>query len=101
MIHVSFDGLTIDEVKTQMIDFLGTEPQEALKTETLKAEAPKQEAPKADAPKYELATVRQACLEYRDKHGQTALTEIFTKLGVKKLTDLPAEKYGELMEMLK
>lgn len=92
MIHVSFGGQTIDEVKAQMITFLGEEkPAE-------KATIPEF---KAEAPKYELTEVRQACLTYRDKHGQAALSDAFTKLGVKKLTDLPAEKYGELMEMLK
>lgn len=105
MIKITLEGSTMAELIRQTIEFVsdasGREvgfvdgaPAEA---ELPKQEALKQEAPKQEAPKIDLIEVRAACLAYRDKHGQAALAEVFGKFGAKKLTDIPADKYAELL----
>lgn len=108
MIQIRFEGQTLAELIQQTMEFVSETSgrkvgfvDEAPAAEAPKQEAPKHEAPKQEAPKVELTELRSACLAYRDKHGQAALVEAFGKVGAKKLTDVPAEKYAELMEIVK
>lgn len=104
MIQIRFEGQTLAELIRQTMEFVSESSgrKAGFVDEGAPApEAPKPEAPKQDTPKIELADVRAACIAYRDKRGQAALTEIFAKLGAKKLPDIPLDKYGELMEMVK
>ena len=93
MIQIRFEGQTLAELIQQTMEFVS---ETSGRKVGFVDEAPKQEAPKVD-----LTDLRSACLAYRDKHGQAALIEAFGKVGAKKLTDVPAEKYAELMEMVK
>ena len=103
MIQIRFEGQTLAELIQQTLEFVSETSgrKVGFVDEAPAAEAPKQEAPKQEAPKVDLTDLRSACLAYRDKHGQAALIEVFGKVGAKKLTDVPAEKYAELMELVK
>ena len=103
MIQIRFEGQTLAELIQQTMEFVSETSGRKVDfvDEAPTAEAPKQEAPKQEAPKVDLTDLRSACLAYRDKHGQAALIEVFGKVGAKKLTDVPAEKYAELMELVK
>lgn len=103
MIQIRFEGQTLAELIQQTMEFVSETSgrKVGFVDEAPKQEAPKQEAPKQEAPKVDLTDLRSACLAYRDKHGQAALIEVFGKVGAKKLTDVPAEKYAELMELVK
>ena len=103
MIQIRFEGQTLAELIQQTMEFVSEASgcNVGFVDEEPATEAPKQELPKQEAPKVDLTDLRSACLAYRDKHGQAALIEVFGKLGAKKLTDVPAEKYAELMEMVK
>lgn len=103
MIQIRFEGQTLAELIQQTMEFVSETSgrKVGFVDEAPAAEAPKQEAPKQEAPKVDLTDLRSACLAYRDKHGQAALIEVFGKVGAKKLTDVPAEKYAELMELVK
>ena len=103
MIQIRFEGQTLAElIQLTMVCVSETSGRKGgFVDEAPAAEAPKQEAPKQEAPKVDLTDLRSACLAYRDKHGQAALIEVFGKVGAKKLTDVPAEKYAELMELVK
>ena len=98
MIQIRFEGQTLAELIQQTMEFVS---ETSGRKVGFVDEAPKQEAPKQEAPKVDLTDLRSACLAYRDKHGQAALIEVFGKVGAKKLTDVPAEKYAELMELVK
>ena len=98
MIQIRFEGQTLAELIQQTMEFVS---ETSGRKVGFVDEAPKQEAPKQESPKVDLTDLRSACLAYRDKHGQAALIEAFGKVGAKKLTDVPAEKYAELMEMVK
>lgn len=104
MIQIRFEGQTMNELIRQTMEFVSdatgrkigfvdAPPLEEVQQETPEAETPKQEAPKID-----LTDVRAACLAYRDKHGQAALVEVFGRFGAKKLPEVPADRYAELME---
>ena len=103
MIQIRFEGQTLAELIQQTLEFVSETSgrKVGFVDEAPAAEAPKQEAPKQEAPKVDLTDLRSACLAYRDKHGQAALIEVFGKVGAEKLTDVPAEKYAELMELVK
>ena len=87
MIQIRFEGQTLAELIQQTMEFV--------------SETSGRKVGFVDEAKVELTELRSACLAYRDKHGQAALVEAFGKVGAKKLTDVPAEKYAELMELVK
>lgn len=55
-----------------------------------------------EAPKYERADVKKALQEYGAKHGMDKAQALFIKVsGVKALSDLPIEKFAEVIAAIK
>ena len=68
-------------------------PQEPAKEEE-KADAPPEEA---EAPKVTLEEVRARLADLSKNGKQAEVKDLLKQFGAKKLTDVPAEKYGELL----
>lgn len=77
------------------------------KEEPAKQEAPKEEeAPKEDKlpeemkdkPEVKLETVRAKLASLSQSGKQAQVKELITSFGAKKLTDVPADKYADLLE---
>lgn len=77
------------------------------KDETAKREAPKADAvPKEDKlpevmddkPEVKLETVRAKLASLSQSGKQAQVKELITSFGAKKLTDVPADKYADLLE---
>lgn len=55
-----------------------------------------------ETPKYERADVKKALQEYGAKHGMDKAQALFIKVsGVKALSDLPVEKFAEVIAAIK
>jgi hypothetical protein len=79
------------------------EPKQEAKEEPA-TEAPKEEAPAAEETKEEnpltLTDVRAVALKLSKAGKSDVLKDIFKKFGATKLSEVPADKYGELMQEL-
>jgi len=71
-------------------------------TEGFLSDPPAPEAPVKEEkkPEVKIETVRAAGKAYIEKNGRDAFGEILNKFGCKRLTDVPADKLGELMALL-
>lgn len=64
-------------------------------------ETAKEETPRKDEngeAEYTLVDVREKLAQLQKSGKQAQVKELISSLGVKKLTEIPEEKYGELMQ---
>lgn len=47
-----------------------------------------------------MTDARAACTDYMTKHGKKALKAVFSTMGAEGFPDIPAARYGELLERL-
>lgn len=47
-----------------------------------------------------MTDARAACTDYMTKHGKKALKAVFSMMGAEGFPDIPAARYGELLERL-
>ena len=69
---------------------------EANHVDTLQ-EVPKEE-PKKEEPKPDMETIRALLNELKQRKGIEAVKELLTRFGVKRVPDIPEDKYGEVLE---
>ena len=86
LIHILNALTPVSNVKTQVIE----KPQK-------KEKAPKEEAPKSD---YTLEAVQKAFGDLAKAGMKSDLKELLSHHGVKKVSELPHEEYGNIMDEL-
>lgn len=94
-----------DQVKTAVEAEIKSEedrPWETIEPDPIKVEVKAEpvetpEVPENPAKKYTAEEVRAAGAEFIKQHGKEAFKEVLAKYGIKKLPELPKEKFAEFM----
>lgn len=117
MITLHLEGKNLSDLLHQIDSFLGdvrpdaepdAAPMKPAKNDDAPAAAEKpapdasEDAPAAaeTASSVSMTDARAACTDYMTKHGKKALKAVFSTMGAEGFPDIPAARYGELLERL-